>query len=161
MEYQRILKAYKIREARVQSRLCFFEYEDIAHVYRVHERYRETLRLLKAAGYHPLSNLYILDVGAGNGNMLRQFLQWGAAPEHLAGIELRPEPVQKALHLSPNVDIRCGSATELPWSDASFDLVYQHTVFSSILDPSMKQQITAEMRRDLRPGGSAMVRFHV
>lgn len=108
------------------------------------------------AGYLPLSDLYILDVGCGDGNMLRQFLQWGAVPEQLAGIELRPEPVQKSLHLNPNLDVRCGSANELPWPDAMFDLVCQHTVFTSILDPAMKQQIAREMGRVLRPRGAVL-----
>ena len=155
-EHERILEAYQTRHARAQARAGFFEYEDLAHVCRIDERHRETLRLLKLAGYHPMSNLHILDVGCGDGNMLRQFLQWGATPERLAGIELRPEPVQKALHLNPNLDVRCGSATELSWPDASFDLVCQHTVFTSILDSAMKQQIAAEMSRVLRPGGAVL-----
>ena len=155
-EHKRILTAYQKRQARSQAGDGFFGYGDLAHVYRIHERYRETLRLLRAAGYHPLSNLHILDVGCGDGNMLRQFLQWGATPERLAGIELRPEPVQKALHLNPNLDVRRGSATEIPWPDASFDLVCQHTVFTSILDPAMKRQIAAEMSRVLRPRGAML-----
>lgn len=154
-EHQRILKAYEKRRART-GQDEFFEYEDLAHIYRVHERYRETLRLLKAAGYHPLSNLRILDVGCGDGNMLRQFLQWGGMPDHLAGIELRPEAVRKARYLNPNLDVRCGSAAELPWTDGSFDLVCQHTVFTSILESAMKRQISAEMNRVLRPGGAIL-----
>jgi len=155
-EHQRILQAYHERQVRAQARAGFFEYEDLAHVCRIHERYGETLRLLKAAGYHPMTNLHMLDVGCGDGNLLRQFLQWGAVPERLAGIELRPELVQKARHLNPNLDVRCGSATKLPWSDASFDLVCQHTVFTSVLDPAMKQEIAAEMSRVLRPGRAVL-----
>ena len=45
---------------------------------------------------------------------------------------------------------------ELPWPDASFDLVSQFTVFSSILDPAVKQQVAAEMRRVVRPGGKIL-----
>ena len=153
-ERQRILEAYQKRQA--QAKAHFFDYEDLAHVCRIHERHRETLRLLQVTGYHPLSGLDILDVGCGDGNMLRQFLQWGAVPERLAGIELRPEPVRKAGHLNPNLDVRCGSATELPWPDESFDLVCQHTVFTSILDPVIKQQIAAEMGRVLRSGGAVL-----
>ncbi len=155
-ERQRILNAYKTRQTRGQSRETFFGFENIAHVYRIHERYQKTLRLLKTHSYQPMSNLRILDIGCGDGNMLRQFLQWGAQPEHLAGIELRPEPVQKANQLNPNLDVRCGSATKLPWPDTSFDLVCQHTVFTSILDPAMKQQVASEISRVLHSGGAVL-----
>lgn len=119
-------------------------------------RYRETLRLLTAADYHSLSNLRILDVGCGNGSMVRQFLEWGATLENLAGIELRPESVDDAYRLNPGLHIRCGSATALSWPDTSFDLVCQHTVFTSILDSVIKQQVAMEMSRVLSGGGAIL-----
>ena len=115
-----------------------------------------TLKLLQATAYHSLADLHILDIGCGDGNMLRQFLQWGGVPENLTGIELRQEPVEKSHYLSPHLDVRCGSATELPWPDGSFDLVCQHTVFTSILDAVMKQQVANEMCRVLRDGGAVL-----
>ncbi len=122
----------------------------------MHDRYRETARLLRAHSFHPLTETRILDVGCGDGTMLRQFLEWGAQPRSLSGIELRHEAVEKARYLSPNIEVRCGSATELPWPDSSFDLVCQHTVFSSVLVTSMKQQIASEMSRVLRPDGGVL-----
>jgi SAM-dependent methyltransferase len=153
-EQQRIMAAYRARET--QARPMFFGYENPAHLCRVYERHRETLRLLASAGFQPLSRQRILDVGCGDGNMLRQFLQWGAEPAHLAGIELRPEPADYARHLNPNLDVRCGCATELPWPDVSFDIICQHTVFTSILDTRMKQQVAREMARVLRPEGAVL-----
>ena len=41
----------------------------------------------------------------------------------------------------------------LPWDDASFDLVLQSMMFSSILDPSVRAAAASEMARVLRPGG--------
>jgi SAM-dependent methyltransferase len=108
------------------------------------------------AGYHPLGDRRILDVGCGEGEALRQFLQWGAKPERLAGIELRPEAVAKAAYLNPNLEVRCGAAEELPWPDASFDLVCQHTLFTSVLNRTTRQRIAAEMRRVLKPGGAVL-----
>jgi SAM-dependent methyltransferase len=77
-------------------------------------------------------------------------------PENLSGIELRPEPVDKARQLNPFLDILCGSAVDLPWSDDAFHLVCQHTVFTSILDTHMKAQVASEMDRVLRPGGAIL-----
>jgi len=41
----------------------------------------------------------------------------------------------------------------LIWEDASFDVVTQFTVFSSILDPDLKEQVAQEMIRVTKPGG--------
>jgi SAM-dependent methyltransferase len=155
-EAQRIIEAYHRLDTHVSQIGRFFGYEGLAHVTRVHERYRETLRILKSAAYHPLTHLRVLDVGCGNGAMLQQFVLWGAQPENLAGIELRSEPVATSHHLYPNLDVRCNSAVELPWLDNAFDLVCQHTVFTSILDKTMKQQVANEMVRVLRPGGAIL-----
>jgi ubiquinone/menaquinone biosynthesis C-methylase UbiE len=156
MENKRILEVYRRRDEKARGIEMFFGYENLAQLYRAHQRYRETLLLLKSQGFHPLSNLRILDVGCGNGSMLRQFLQWEAKPENLAGIDLRLSPVNYALSLNPNLDIRCGSASELPWPDSTFDLVCQHTVFTSVLDMEMKRQIAFEMKRVVGENGMVL-----
>lgn len=150
-ERERILKTYESYDAG-----GWFGFQNLAHFVRVQERYRWTLCLLKAYGFHPLGPLRILDVGCGDGSMLRQFLEWGAEPENLAGIDLRPEPVKKARHLNPSLDIRCGCATSLPWSSAQFHLVCQHTVFTSVLHSEMRQQIAREMARCCAVGGAVL-----
>ena len=53
---------------------------------------------------------------------------------------------------TPGVTWECGSAHRLRFQAASFDLVLQSTVFSSILDLTMRRQIATEMLRVLRPG---------
>jgi len=125
-------------------------------VMQVHERFATTLRLLRTHGFHPLGGLRILDVGCGDGMQLRQFVQWGANPRDLAGIDLVEERVRRATALAAAMDIRMGSATALPWPDASFDLVCQETVFTSILDKGMHRQVATEMARVLKPGGAVL-----
>ena len=156
MENKRILKIYKERELMEKDKNSFFGYQDIAHFFRVQNRYRSTLTLLNSKGCSSLTDSRILDIGCGNGNMLRQFLQWGAKPENLSGIELRPEAVDFALTSNPNFNIHCGSATDLPWLDNSFDLVCQHTVFTSIFDQRIKQKIASEMLRVLKVDGKIL-----
>jgi len=155
-EENRIREAYRKRELLEPINTVFFGYESLAHLIRVQERHRETLRLLFRNGYKDLSTLRILDIGCGDGNMLRQFLQWGASPQNLAGIELRSAQVEIARKLNHNLDIHCGNAAELPWQDASFSLVCQHTVFTSILDQSSRKQVAVEMDRVLQPGGAVL-----
>jgi ubiquinone/menaquinone biosynthesis C-methylase UbiE len=153
METKRVLDVYRERELKERDRETFFGYQDLAHFFRIQNRYRTTLSLLKSTGRQSLANTRVLDIGCGNGDMLRQFLQWNAKPENLAGIELRPAPVEYALTLNPNLDIRCGSATALPWSGKAFDMVSQHTVFTSTLDQEIRKEIASEMLRVLKPNG--------
>lgn len=152
-EHARISQAYHHLNERMQHEAHFFTYRDYAHVIRLHERYWVTLVMLRQQGISNLQALRILDVGCGDGIMLRQLIQWGACPNNLAGIDLRPGPIEEALRLNPTLDVRCGSAVDLPWPENNFDLVSQYTVFSSILDPVMKQKVASEMQRVLRPGG--------
>ncbi len=42
----------------------------------------------------------------------------------------------------------------LPFPQGRFDLIFQFTVFSSILDTNLKQQVASEMLRVLRARGS-------
>jgi SAM-dependent methyltransferase len=48
------------------------------------------------------------------------------------------------------------NAVRLEFPEASFDLVHQSTVFSSILDADVRMQIAREMLRVLKPGGSVL-----
>ena len=155
-ERERILAAYEARHTREQQRPGFFGFDDPSHVSRVHERLWATLQLLHRHGFHPLHDVAILDVGCGNGNLLRQFVDWGARQERLAGIDLRSDAVAHASRLAPAMDLRGGSATQLPWPDGSFDLVCQHTMFTSMLDRGMREQAAAEMTRVLRDGGGIL-----
>ncbi|HEV2960981.1 MAG TPA: class I SAM-dependent methyltransferase [Candidatus Angelobacter sp.] len=118
-----------------------------------HEREEEMAAMFRAEGLTTLSGLRILDVGCGRGDTLRQMLEYGADPELLTGIDLLDENVKRARHLSPHLQIICGSASRLPFPDSSFDLVLQFTLFTSILNDEVKRTIAAEMKRVLAPGG--------
>lgn len=155
-EQRRILDVYSARAASDHENSVFFGLESVAHDARIHERLRETRLALQDLGYATLRGTRILDVGCGDGNMLRHFCDWGASPESLAGIELRPEAVAIANDRAPRIDVRLGSATRLPWADETFDIVCQHTVFTSVLDNEMKFTIASEMQRVLRSGGAVL-----
>jgi SAM-dependent methyltransferase len=152
-EAQRILGAYQRRQTAGKDRGEFFGHEDLAHLLRCAQRHTALLAMLSRRGVTSLAGRRILDVGCGTGSFLGQCLEWGAAPSRLAGIDLRPGAVEAARARLPRTDVRCGDASELPWPSGSFDLVCQQTVFSSILDPAMRQRVAGEMLRVLAPGG--------
>jgi ubiquinone/menaquinone biosynthesis C-methylase UbiE len=96
----------------------------------------------------------ILEIGCGTGARLRSLIQWGAQPENLVGVDLIEERVTEARRLLPQaVTIVRGSASSLEFSDCSFDVVCQFTLFSSVLDGQVKQRIGQEMLRVLKPDG--------
>lgn len=124
------------------------------HLYMLQELERELLRALRHHGFDSFNGRRVLEVGCGTGQWLRQLVQWGARPEDIAGVELLPERAASARALCPQgVRIDCGSATELRFPDASFDVVIQITLFTSVLDAESRARIAGEMRRVLRPGG--------
>lgn len=78
----------------------------------------------------------------------------GAAREDLAGIELDSGRAAACARRLACADVRAGDASRLPWSDGSFDVVLQSTVFSSILDQVMRKTVASEMLRVLAPDGA-------
>ena len=123
------------------------------HLYSLHEREATTAALLRSAGLNSLAGLRILDVGCGRGATLRQYLDYEADPHQLCGIELLPAFAEQARSASPNLRVICGSATELPFRDSSFDFVSQILVFSSVLDTALKRRMANQITRLLVPGG--------
>jgi len=80
----------------------------------VQELERALLDVLRRHGLSQLGSCQILEIGCGTGHWLREFVKWGAAPEHVHGIDLLPARVARARHLSPPaMHITCGSAAEL------------------------------------------------
>jgi len=70
-----------------------------------------------------------------------------------AGVDLLTDRVEAARRIEPCLDVRQADASALPFEEASFDLVCQLTVFTSILDDGMRRAVAREMVRVLRPGG--------
>ena len=119
-------------------------------------RSRALTSLLTATVGPDLSAVRVLDVGCGNGGFLRQLIDWGATPAHLAGTELQQDRLEQARARSaPGVRWHLGGLD--PFPDDSMDLVSANTVFSSILDEDLRRKLAADMWRVLRPGGWAMI----
>jgi ubiquinone/menaquinone biosynthesis C-methylase UbiE len=129
----------------------------------IQERERKVVGLLARHGYDSLEKARILEIGCGTGLWLQEFIRWGARPENIVGIDLLPERIAVAKQRCPAaVTLECRNAATLSYPNAAFDLVLQSTVFTSILDPAMRQCIAAEMLRVLKPNGFVLwYDFHV
>jgi ubiquinone/menaquinone biosynthesis C-methylase UbiE len=75
----------------------------------------------------------------------------------MAGNDLLSERLQHARSVLPDsVRLWPGNAADLAFTESSFDIVYQSTVFSSILDDALQERIAAAMWQWLRPGGAVL-----
>jgi SAM-dependent methyltransferase len=157
-ERVRLEAAYSHREA-----AAFDSWFDPAYRFLRQDRERRVLELLAREGLASLTDTKILEAGCGNGNWLRDLVRWGATPANITGVELLADRVEAARRLSaPGVTVTQGDISTLGAADASYDLVIQSTVFSSILDDGRRRRTAAEMRRVLRPDGLILwYDFHV
>lgn len=149
VEYER-----RASNALYAERYSYFNEATLLHVHCLE---RSLLTLLKQHKYTSLSEKKILDVGCGSGAHLRRFLDYGALPVNLSGIDLMPPRIEQARCFHPDINWSIGSAHKMPYADATFDLVMSFVVFSSILDESLRQKIVDEMWRVRKPGGLILV----
>lgn len=122
----------------------------------LHERHLKMQLLLRQANYWPIDNYTILEVGCGSGNVLGRFQQWGAQPNNLYGVDLLPDRIQAARSQYPYMHFYHANAEQLDFDNGRFDLVLVFTVFSSILDIAMTQNVAREIDRVLAPAGAVL-----
>ena len=91
-----------------------------------------------------------LDVGCGPG-ALTQVLATGLGAAHVAAADPSDSFVTACSQRVPGADVRRAVAAELPWIDATFDLVVSQLVLNFLPDPEAG---VTEMRRVVRPGGT-------
>lgn len=151
-DLDRLRAEYLCREQRF-ARQDTYTLFNPANLFIVQQRQRAVLALLRRESFYPLVRHRILEVGCGAGNVLRELLSFGAAPQYLYGVDLLDWRVAEAKALSPHLPLACADGQNLPYSDDWFDLVLQYTVFTSILDDSVKRNIAQEMLRVLKPNG--------
>jgi ubiquinone/menaquinone biosynthesis C-methylase UbiE len=99
----------------------------------------------------------VLDVGCGTGASLLQFIRLGFRPENLTGVDSDTDRVTAARETFPNVTFECTSAEELGFSDSTFDITFESTLFMMLTDEDVARRIAAEMLRVTRPGGYVML----
>lgn len=153
-EAERLRAAYaRRREEGLDSR---YSYADPANLYLFQQRERALLESLARHGLLPLAGRRILDVGCGDGSLLRDFRRYGAGPESLAGADLLSWRLPRGEGAVGPL-LATADARRLPFTDAAFDLVLAFTLLSSVVEEESRRQAASEMARVLRPGGLALV----
>jgi len=95
-----------------------------------------------------------LDVGCGQGDLLKLGASRFAA---VSGCDVSGEMLAGAQGLDVRIQ---PSATALPYSDRSFDLVTAVCVYHHVGEDAMRLELTSEIRRVLRPGGIFSIMEH-
>jgi len=143
-ELERIRAAYEARDAAASSP---YRWDNPGYVTYMQLVERALLRAFRDARVR-LQGARVLDVGVGSGYFLHRIKEYGAGEAH--GIDLMEERIAQGRTRYPTLDLRVGSATELPYGDGEFDLVTQFTCLSSILDDEVRLAVAREMRRVAR-----------
>jgi len=118
------------------------------------ERQRAISDLFVSLGWFDLTGVRLLEVGCGTDGNLLELLRFGFRPQHLQGIELLPARVDQARRSLPGaVRIISGDAAgaaAAAVADASQVVIYQATVFSSLLDVEFQNRLADTMWRWVR-----------
>ena len=101
-------------------------------------------------GYCP--NADVLEVGCGTGLILQRA---AAHAKKAVGVDISPGMLEHAKRRG--LDVYEGTATELPFEDESFDLVYSFKVLAHVEGIA---QALEEMKRATRPGGRIVAEFY-
>jgi ubiquinone/menaquinone biosynthesis C-methylase UbiE len=123
-------------------------------------------RSLRALGDHLVlpPGARVLELGSGGGGMLA-LLQERFRPARLVGTDFDPAQVEAARsylvrklgNLPPSIELRAADALQIPFPDASFDLVFAmemlHHVEAGHHDYVRRPQALREILRVLVPGG--------
>jgi ubiquinone/menaquinone biosynthesis C-methylase UbiE len=160
-EVERIRTMYADRDQAPAVQAMWAALAEMEVAYRI-QQLRAMATLLRSTGRLELSDLRILDVGCGQGRLLRACLDMGASPQNLSGVDVRSNAIEEAHILSPHLDFRISNGIDLDWPDGQFDLVMQFVVFSSIFMDDLRRHLASEMMRVLKPGGyESLFRFMV
>ena len=129
----------------------FFDDLDQYHFEKLHH----LLRLVDFDGWR---GHRVVEVGCGAGVDLARFAKGGA---EVTGVDLAPSAIDLARANFEQQGLRgefhVADGEQLPFPDASFDLVYAHGVVQYTAHP---QQLVNECRRVLTPGGEAVLQVY-
>ena len=121
------------------------------------ERERALIRWIRTSGLAPLHDKTLLEIGCGSGANLLQMIQLGFRPENLVGNELLADRSAQARERLPNATrIAVGDASSLDLGAERFDVVFQSTVFSSILDDEFQARLARRIWMLVKPGGQVL-----
>ncbi len=151
-EVDRIRDMYSYRDQDPEIKAMWAPFAEDEVLHRT-QQYWMLATLFRSIHRDDLAGLKILDVGCGNGRVLRSFLDMGASSKDLSGVDVHVGAIERARLISPELDLRVSNGIDLEFPDSSFDVVTQFVVFSSIFSSDLRVRLAAEILRVVRSGG--------
>jgi SAM-dependent methyltransferase len=148
-ELNRIVEVYKKRDNSFQviTEGKNFYYDYFTRV----ERELRYLTILRRH-FEKIKQLKLLEIGAGTGDNILFFQRFGIPWENLYANELMEERGIVLHERLKTNNIFIGDALNLNYSNY-FDVVFQSTVFTSILDYEFKRQLAQKMKKMVKEDG--------
>lgn len=154
-DLNRLRQEYANRHIRLAGKETY-SFFNAVYLFAIQQRQRAVLKSLRWLGLSTLHGLRILEMGCGSGGVLSELVTLGAQPDLLAGVDLLPVRLREAHCRLPSSVFSEADGQNLPHPAACFDLAFQFTAFSSILDNQIRQNAAEEMLRVLKPGGAIL-----
>jgi SAM-dependent methyltransferase len=99
-------------------------------------------------------SIKLLEIGAGTGNNIFIFKRIGLKWDNIYANELLPDRFNELRNTFPMIKTYEGDACGIENNmENSFDIVFQSTVFTSVLNPDFKVKLADKMWSLLKPGG--------
>ena len=123
---------------------------------RLRAKLQDPERLIQRSGIKPGD--HVLEIGCGGGFFLPYAAQAVGAEGHVYGLDIAEDMLEKSIdhlaktpaHIREHVELMLRSAYDLPFEDASLDVVYLVAALMEIPDP---QRCLLEAHRVLKPKG--------
>lgn len=115
------------------------------------------IQWIHSSGLAPLRDKTLLEIGCGSGSNLLQMIQLGLQPANLVGNELLEERGAVARERLPAATrIAVGDAASLDLGTERFDVVFQSSVFTSILDGEFQSRLARRIWTLVKPGSQVL-----
>jgi SAM-dependent methyltransferase len=152
-EVARIRKSYehRVRDPEWQAVNNCLANPEVAD-YRA-QQFRFLSHCLWQSGASDVARLRFLEVGCGSGNVMRLLAAIGARPEHIVGVDIRPEAVSACQSSLPGATVLICDGVHIPCATGAFDVVLQSMCFMNLGNAEMAGALASEMLRCLVSGG--------
>jgi 2-polyprenyl-3-methyl-5-hydroxy-6-metoxy-1,4-benzoquinol methylase len=108
--------------------------------------------------FNDFSKVRIIEIGAGHGTNLYFMKKAGISWKNIVANELLPDRIAALKRDFPMVTLHEGDASTIrqPDNHEAFDVVFQSTVFTSILNNDIRQKLARVMWNLVKPGGMVL-----